>query len=65
MHISSAMLILAAIIMAVLKVNGTLAVSWWLVTAPIWVPIALSLAWVLVLVLLGLGAVILAAMFER
>lgn len=65
MHVSSALLILATIIMAVLKVNGTLAVSWWLVTAPIWAPIALSLSWILMLFILAVVGCVVAALLER
>lgn len=65
MNASSAILILAAIIMAVLKVNGTLTVSWWLVTAPIWAPIALSLAWILLVFIIAVIASLVAALLGR
>lgn len=65
MNASSAILILAAIIMAVLKVNGTLAISWWMVTAPIWVPIALSLSWILLVFIIAVIACSVAALLGR
>ena len=35
------LMVLATVGMAVLKVAGVITISWWLVTAPIWVPLLL------------------------
>lgn len=38
--------------LAVLRITGTIALSWWWVASPVWIPVALAL--ILVILFLGL-----------
>jgi hypothetical protein len=54
-----------AIVFIILKLTGVIAWSWWWVLSPIWIPIAIVLG-IIVLVLIGLGFMALcAALFGR
>lgn len=47
---------LLALLLIYLKLNGTIACSWWVVTAPLWGPMALAGVVLLVVALVLLGA---------
>ncbi len=59
------LLLVAAVVLSILKLTGVIAWSWWAVTAPIWVPIVLTIAlWLLVLAFIGSILVIAATLMS-
>lgn len=65
-HIAGGLMLPLFVVLAVLKMSGTVGWSWWIVTAPLWIPWLLFIA-VFVVVLLGVGLFALAktALDER
>jgi hypothetical protein len=51
------------VIFTTLKVAGVIGWSWWIVTCPLWGPIAALIALVLLILLAGLGVLMVVAIF--
>lgn len=47
------LLVITSVILAVLKVTGKLAISWWLVTAPLWIGLAIAIGFFALFALVG------------
>ncbi len=47
---------LLTIVFIILKATGTITWSWWLVLAPIWVPIVLVILFIIIFVLYGISS---------
>ena len=56
---------LVSVVLAVLKITGNIDISWWWVFSPIWLPLALAVGIMLILLLIIIFAQIVVGLLDR